>query len=215
MPVSVFANFSEISTLLAWYVVISTSGGTSGDTGGGISGTGTTTNPITLNPIGAGQLGGLGLGTLRLIPAGAAVTNVSLTGNVATLTTRRRPHGLAIGQSVTVAGLADTIFNGTWTVTKGTVTTFSFALAHANVASASDTGTATGAGSMPANTAVLGTDSAGNLVPSSAGAGSFVSPPASDTATGTAGQYAADSSFFYVCTAANTWKRVAWTFGSF
>jgi len=35
------------------------------------------------------------------------------------------------------------------------------------------------------------------------------SPPASATATGTAGQITWDTNYIYVCTAANTWKRVA------
>tara|TARA_R100000664_G_C2753344_1_gene140737 strand:- start:1543 stop:1785 length:243 start_codon:yes stop_codon:yes gene_type:complete len=33
--------------------------------------------------------------------------------------------------------------------------------------------------------------------------------PASAAAAGTPGQIAADASYFYVCVAANTWKRVA------
>lgn len=33
--------------------------------------------------------------------------------------------------------------------------------------------------------------------------------PASSTATGTAGQVAWDADYFYVCTATDTWKRVA------
>jgi hypothetical protein len=37
----------------------------------------------------------------------------------------------------------------------------------------------------------------------------LVTAPASASATGTAGQVAYDTSFFYVCTATNTWKRVA------
>jgi hypothetical protein len=37
----------------------------------------------------------------------------------------------------------------------------------------------------------------------------FVSAPASASATGTAGQWAVDTGFVYVCTATNTWKRVA------
>lgn len=35
------------------------------------------------------------------------------------------------------------------------------------------------------------------------------SAPASASATGTAGQIAYDSGFLYICTATNTWKRVA------
>lgn len=36
----------------------------------------------------------------------------------------------------------------------------------------------------------------------------WVTVPASATATGTAGQVARDSSYLYVCVATNTWKRV-------
>ena len=41
------------------------------------------------------------------------------------------------------------------------------------------------------------------------GKATVVSVPASATATGTAGQIAYDSSYLYICTAANTWRRVA------
>lgn len=37
----------------------------------------------------------------------------------------------------------------------------------------------------------------------------WVTAPASATATGTAGQKAYDASYFYICTATNTWRRVA------
>lgn len=37
----------------------------------------------------------------------------------------------------------------------------------------------------------------------------FVSPPASAAATGVTGSVAVDTGFIYVCTATNTWKRVA------
>lgn len=37
----------------------------------------------------------------------------------------------------------------------------------------------------------------------------WVTVPASASASGTAGQVAYDSSFFYVCISTNTWKRVA------
>ena len=36
-----------------------------------------------------------------------------------------------------------------------------------------------------------------------------VGVPASATATGTQGQIAFDASYIYICTATNTWKRVA------
>jgi len=41
------------------------------------------------------------------------------------------------------------------------------------------------------------------------GVPNLVTAPASASATGTAGQVAYDTSYFYVCTATNTWKRVA------
>jgi len=34
-------------------------------------------------------------------------------------------------------------------------------------------------------------------------------PPATSASAGTAGQYAYDSSYFYICVATNTWRRVA------
>lgn len=40
-------------------------------------------------------------------------------------------------------------------------------------------------------------------------AGSKVSVPGSAGAAGVVGQWAADASYLYVCTATNTWKRVA------
>lgn len=40
-------------------------------------------------------------------------------------------------------------------------------------------------------------------------AGYWVAVPASAAATGVAGSYAYDASFFYICTATDTWKRVA------
>ena len=43
----------------------------------------------------------------------------------------------------------------------------------------------------------------GNIV------GYWVSVPATATSTGKTGQMAADSSWLYICTAANTWRRVA------
>lgn len=39
------------------------------------------------------------------------------------------------------------------------------------------------------------------------GGGSFVTPPASSTSTGTAGSMAQDGDYFYVCVATNTWRR--------
>ena len=72
-----------------------------------------------------------------------AVTNVSLTSNVATLTTDAG-HGFAVGDEVVIAGLTDTTFNGTFTLT-GTAGTdqLVFALEDDDVSATSDSGTAT------------------------------------------------------------------------
>jgi len=37
----------------------------------------------------------------------------------------------------------------------------------------------------------------------------WVTAPANSTASGVAGQVSYDSSYFYVCTASNTWKRAS------
>jgi hypothetical protein len=66
------------------------------------------------------------------------VTNSALTSNVATLTTSTA-HGFAITNSVVVTGLGSP-FDGTFTVTAVTSTTFSYAKTASNVASASATG---------------------------------------------------------------------------
>jgi hypothetical protein len=42
----------------------------------------------------------------------------------------------------------------------------------------------------------------------------YTTPPAHSTSTCTAGQYAADVSYFYFCQATNTWKRIAWAAGT-
>ena len=71
-----------------------------------------------------------------------AVNNVALTSNVATLTTAAA-HGFAVGDSVVIAGLTDTTFNGTHTLTAGTTgSTLVFALTADDVTSAADSGTA-------------------------------------------------------------------------
>jgi hypothetical protein len=71
-----------------------------------------------------------------------AVDNVELTSNVATLTTAAA-HGFAVGDSVVIAGLTDTTFNGTHTLITGTTgSTLVFALEDDNVTSAADSGTA-------------------------------------------------------------------------
>lgn len=63
-----------------------------------------------------------------------AVSNKALTDNVATLTTSAA-HGFEVGEKVTVAGV-DSTFNGTYTITAKTSTTFSYAKSASNVTSA-------------------------------------------------------------------------------
>lgn len=48
-----------------------------------------------------------------------------------------------------------------------------------------------------------------NLIATFASIGIVSDPPASATATGVAGTITWDSGFIYVCTATDTWKRVA------
>jgi hypothetical protein len=65
--------------------------------------------------------------------ASGQVTNKALTTNVATLTTDAA-HGITVGDQVTVSGV-DATFDGTYTTTAVTSTTFSYAKTAANVAS--------------------------------------------------------------------------------
>jgi hypothetical protein len=69
-----------------------------------------------------------------------AVTNVQLTSNVATLTTAT--NTFVVNQYVTVTGLTNTQFNGTWQLTGATSTSITFALVSGNVSSTSDSGLA-------------------------------------------------------------------------
>lgn len=71
-----------------------------------------------------------------------AVNNVELASNVAILATAAA-HGFQVGDSVVIAGLTDTTFNGTHTLIAGTTgSTLVFALESGNVTSAADSGTA-------------------------------------------------------------------------
>jgi len=87
------------------------------------------------------------------------VTNKVLLNNVATLTVGT--HDFRVGMPVTVTGV-DSTFNGTYTITAITATTFSYAKTNANVTSASSSGTAvagkTGAGNLVLATGANGTE---------------------------------------------------------
>src|SRR5262249_9267509 len=71
--------------------------------------------------------------------ASVGITSVSLTANGATLTTSGSVP-FAVGQTVTVAGLSNSFFDGDYQVTAVTATSFSYALPHADVASTADSG---------------------------------------------------------------------------
>jgi outer membrane protein OmpA-like peptidoglycan-associated protein len=62
-----------------------------------------------------------------------SISNKALTSNVATLTTSTR-HAIEVNDSITIAGV-DATFNGTFTVTAATSTTFSYAKTAGDVAS--------------------------------------------------------------------------------
>jgi hypothetical protein len=87
------------------------------------------------------------------------VTNKALTSNVATLTVGA--HDFRVGMPVVVSGV-DATFNGTYTITAITSTTFSYAKTASNVTSTSATGTAvagkTGAGNLVIATGANGTE---------------------------------------------------------
>jgi hypothetical protein len=69
-----------------------------------------------------------------------AISNVALTDNVATITANA--HGYAIGQSVVIAGLTNTVLNGTYTIASTATNTFTYAKTNDNIVSVADTGTA-------------------------------------------------------------------------
>jgi hypothetical protein len=72
--------------------------------------------------------------------AGNTVTTVELAGGVATITTAT-PHGYQSGQTVQVAGLTNTQFNGIYQISSVAASTFTYALAGSNFGPASDSGT--------------------------------------------------------------------------
>ena len=87
------------------------------------------------------------------------VTNKALTSNVATLTIGA--NDFRVGMPVTVTGV-DATFNGTYTITARTSTTFSYAKTASNVTSVAASGTAvagkTGAGNLVLATGANGTE---------------------------------------------------------
>ena len=95
-----------------------------------------------------------------------AATSWAVVGNVAKLTATTPPHGLAVGDSVTVSGFGQVYLNGTFTLTAVTASTFSYALIHAN-ASGNNNGSAriwTVASTAAAGTATFVTGAATGTV---------------------------------------------------
>lgn len=73
-----------------------------------------------------------------VLQSAGIITNVAGSGTVATITANNQ---FALGASVIITGLATTVFNGTFTITGATSTSFTFASTH-SVSSTSDTGLA-------------------------------------------------------------------------
>lgn len=84
----------------------------------------------------------------------ANITNISVTGNVATITTSAA-HGFTVNRSVIIASLTNTFLNGTWTILSVGTTTFTFAVTHANVATTADSGTAVSSVASPSSADTL------------------------------------------------------------
>ena len=87
------------------------------------------------------------------------ITNKELTSNVATLTTASA-HNLTTGDSIWVEGV-DSTFNGQYTVTSATTTTFSYTKAATNVASTA----VSSATALVNETGTINIESAGALMP--------------------------------------------------
>ena len=86
----------------------------------------------------------------RKLIGAATVTQKALTANVATLTTSAN-HCFTPGQSVVVTlSPSDAVFNGTWTISAATATTFSFARTNANILVTSTGGTGSQGSSLAA-----------------------------------------------------------------
>ncbi|CAB4640828.1 unannotated protein [freshwater metagenome] len=88
---------------------------------------------------GAGSAPGQGGGGASDVRRGIAITEASLTSNVARITSSTA-HGLAVGNSIVVAGLGSA-YDGTYSISSvPNTTSFTYSRTHANVASATVTG---------------------------------------------------------------------------
>jgi hypothetical protein len=76
-------------------------------------------------------------------PAAATITNAQLQANTVTITTSAN-HGLVVNQGVTVAGVANNVYNGNYVITAvPALNQFRYTRPNANITSAAATGTAT------------------------------------------------------------------------
>jgi hypothetical protein len=80
--------------------------------------------------------------TLPALGSLANISNTVLTSNVATITTSGA-HGFIVGQTVTIAGTNNAVYNGVYTIASvPTTNTFTYARTNANIGAASSSGTA-------------------------------------------------------------------------
>jgi hypothetical protein len=78
-------------------------------------------------------------------PTSVVITDVSLSNDVATLATSPQVP-VALGHTVIVTGLSNSVFDGNYQVIAETATSFSYTLVHADVPSTADSGTASDPG---------------------------------------------------------------------
>lgn len=84
------------------------------------------------------------------------VSTISVDTNVATVTTSDY-HGFSVGQTVTLAGFADTDFNDAFTITTVADESFTFAITHGNASESPASATATPPNTHPATAFVQAT----------------------------------------------------------
>lgn len=82
-----------------------------------------------------------------------AITNVALTGNVATITVAGHPF--VVGDNISVQGCSNSVFDGNYRVSARTGTTISYARTNANVASGAATGNVTNGVAAPSNVGMV------------------------------------------------------------
>ena len=136
---------------------------------------------------------------------GRGVVNAGATGvvSVGENSSALGPGSVAIGCGAAVSGGDGIAIGASSSAASG--------IAIGNSAYEDGGGTALGTGAYHGHGIAINTDEI--AIPNGSGfatlTGVLQSAPSSSTAAGVAGQTAYDANYFYVCTAANTWKRVA------